>query len=205
MTEQRWFSVLCGVLIVAALSVTLVNTSTFASMFEPDKYLAWAWAVYIDLALVGYTIANVWLRNRGQRTGVVRFGFYWFVALSLMANIIVVLWRYDTLRGYYLILELMTSDAFLFAASIAYGASIPLSVLTFAHTIADAWGVAQATAMVPGDVILNPTDVEVGYIRNETHAKVHAARVARPEADKDAIARATGLSIHQVRRYWGAT
>lgn len=187
MTQQRWFAILCGVLILAALAVSLVNVSSFARMFEPSEALAWAWAAYVDLALAGYTLAHVWLRRRGQRTNVVRFGFYWFVALSLVANVIVVLDRYDERRGAMLIDTFLNSEAFLFAACIAYGASIPISVLTFAHTIAEAFGELHAC---------NPT------VQLSAREKVKAAR--KPGATKRDVAKATGLSYSTVRKWWDA-
>lgn len=157
----------CCALLVAALLTTLANTSAFAAMFEPAVWLAWAWAIYVDLALAGYTVAYVWLRQRDQRTGVVRFGFYWFVGLSLLANVIVVLARYDARRGAGLIDGFLAGELFLFVASIGYGASIPLSVLTFAHTIAEAVGKRErATAAAPAGVEAHPSDAPIRYESN---------------------------------------
>jgi hypothetical protein len=212
MTNQRWFAALCGLLIIGALAVTLFNTSAFALYFEPNAALSWAWAVYVDIALAGYTIAHVWLRLRGQRTGVVRFGFYWFVALSLIANVTVVLTRYDDRRGAALIDALLASDAFLWGACIVYGASIPVSVLTFAHTIADSVSVRDDAGYTynldDGGWEETRPGAATKVVRNIPRGKcdvVAAARRAQPDASKRDIMAATGLCYSTVRKWWEAT
>ena len=223
MTERRWFAILCGLLIFAALGVSLCNVSAFALLFEPNALLSWAWAVYVDFALVGYTIAFVYLRARQQRTGIVRFGFYWFVALSLIANVTVVLSRYDVSREATLIADALSSDAFLFAACVAYGASIPLSVLTFAHTIADAFAAKRASVPLDEYIAEQMRDPEFkreweasepvyearrAAIKSNSRsmaAVIRAARQAQPNATKAQIRDATGLSASTVRKWWEVT
>lgn len=138
-TTSRAFGLFCAVLIVAALAVTLRNTSEFAAWYEPDARLAWAWAIYVDLALAGYTVANV----VQARSGVVRIGWYWFIALSVCANVLVILARYDAAREATLMREVLQSTPYMLASGVLYGVSIPISVFAFAHTMADAFRPAQ--------------------------------------------------------------
>lgn len=188
MKERTIFSVFCSILILAALAVTLFNTSAFASLFEPSPWLAWAWAVYVDLALAGYTVAHVWLTARNMRTGVVRFGFYWFICLSLIANVVVILSRYDVTRGADLIAGVRNSDAFMFIVCALYGASIPLSVFTFAHTIADAF--TRSAPSVQGDTH-EPT----------TRQRVRALMHTMPTLSVRDVAEQLGVSMSTVRKY----
>lgn len=226
MKERTIFSVFCSVLILAALAVTLFNTSAFASLFEPDAWLAWAWAIYVDLALAGYTVAHVWLKARNMRTSVVRFGFYWFIALSLIANVVVILSRYDVTRGADLIAGVRNSVQFMYVVCILYGASIPLSVFTFAHTIADAFTrsapsvqeyalsvrrdapalFGDASALQGGavDASCVLTDGQPGtavWVGSSTRERVREMLDTLPRPSVRTIADALGVSVSTVRKY----
>ena len=219
MKERTIFSVFCSILILAALAVTLFNTSAFASLFEPSPWLAWAWAIYVDLALAGYTVAHVWLKARNMRTGVVRFGFYWFIALSLIANVVVILSRYDVTRGATLIAEVRNSDAFMFIVCALYGASIPLSVFTFAHTIADAFTrsapsvqeyalsvrrdapVLQGGAVDASCALTDAQPCTAVWAGSSTRERVREMLDTLPRPSVRTIADALGVSVSTVRKY----
>jgi hypothetical protein len=201
MKERTIFSVFCSILILAALAVTLFNTSAFASLFEPSPWLAWAWAIYVDLALAGYTVAHVWLKARNMRTGVVRFGFYWFICLSLIANVVVILSRYDVTRGADLIAGVRNSVQFMYVVCILYGASIPLSVFTFAHTIADAFTRVQERTESVQACTESVQDGTPAVQELSTRDKVRAMLRTIPTPSVQEIAQALQIKDATVRRY----
>ena len=176
---------LSGVLIVAALAVTLCNTSEFAAWYEPTRALAWAWACYVDMAICGYTLAQA--HGRGDRT--VRFAFWWFIGLSLVANIAVTLARYDAQRlGGGVIASVVNSVWFMGVTCALYGASIPISVYTFAHTLARAESNGVAHVASAGDA----------------RARVREAwRALGASASAGDVARRAGVSVTTARKWRG--
>jgi len=176
---------MAGVLVIAALTVTLTNNYEFAMWFEGNVALAWAYAVYVDLAIVGYTLAQA--RDRGDRT--VRFAFWWFIGLSLLANVAVTLDRYDIARSGELIREARRAVWFMFAACGTYGVSIPISVYTFAHTVAD--GTRCVVASAPRKV----------RATSDLAQRVRLVASREPRQSTHAIARELGVSDATVRKY----
>lgn len=125
----------CGFLMVFALSVTLNNTSALAMLFEPNIVLAWAWAAFIDLALLGFTVALAWFTAQKMRPWIVLCGFGFFVMVSTVANILV---SQDRLLNHALIASLRTLPEFFWTVGLVYSLSIPLAVFIFGKTIVDA-------------------------------------------------------------------
>ncbi len=199
---------LCGVLIVAALAVTLFNTSEFASWYEPTPALAWAWASYVDVAIIGYTLARA--RNQGDKT--VRFAFFYFIGLSLLANVMVTLARYDAGRaGGGVAAAVAASWPFMLATCLLYGASIPISVYTFAHTLAD--GKAHPEKAIVAHVEKRaPKQVRNAYEVNVMELAQRESRPLTAEQRREklsamsgrvncaALAREWGVSAQQVRK-----
>lgn len=181
----------CCALLIAALCTTLTNTSQFASMFEPGPMLSWAFAVFVDVALIAYTIARAWLRAHGMRANAVRYGFWFFLALSTIANVLV---SSDRLLDGALTRVAVGMPWFVRVYGVVYGMAIPVAVFVFAETIVDMLALPKAPA-----AHAHAPRAQAGA-RDVAQAVRKATRV-EPDASDRRIAEIAGVSASSVHKY----
>lgn len=88
--DQRWVMIVAIILFSVILTTSLV--SSFASVFDMSAWvghpgvLQWLPALFLDMAILGYTWALVVFKRRSRNTGWARFGLIVSTALSVAAN-----------------------------------------------------------------------------------------------------------------------
>jgi hypothetical protein len=177
-------------LMVGAMCITLHDTSAFAAWYVPSPWLPWAWAVYVDVAIIGYTRAVT--RNKGNREAWA--AFVWFTLWSIVANIAAMVARYDLLRMGHVVDAIRAQGWFMWVSCVACGASIPVSVFVFART-ATRGAVVASTGSANGSAKRAPA--------GDVAERVRAAVRAEPKASDRALARMAGVSVGSVRKYKG--
>jgi len=181
-------ALICYALMLGAMAITLDDTSAFAGWYVRLPWLSWAWAVYVDVAIIGFTRAVA----RERRNAEAWVAFVWFILWSIVANIAAMVARYDILRLGHVVAEIRAQEWFMWVSCVACGASIPVSVFVFARTA------ARGAAAEPRKRAEMRTPA--GDVAERVRA---AARDLPASASVREVARVAGVSVASVRKYRG--